>query len=430
MTAYDRTGWRQVGACLFLLAACGMIASTFSIVAVPLSQEFKPSRMVLMLAMTAMSAATAFLSPLIGNLMDRASVRTLMFIGAASVSCGFLALSFVGSFIQVIAVYGLFMAPANVLIGPLAATVLLSRWFVERRGRALGIALAGISIGGFVFPPIMQALLEGQDWRGGLRILALILAACTVPAALLIVNRPADRGLKGEGTRVTEAVPGAAEPARPSSRAILSDPTFWLIAAVFAVVMAGMKGMVTNLAPIAIDEGIDAEAAALLISMYAAGGFFAKFAFAAFADRAPPRALLRIALFGYAAGMACLIWPELGYGMIAAGVVLIGFFGGFVVPLQSFLVPRIFGGNVVGRASGLLNMVVLLALLLSPPVFGLIYDLTGDYDAIFIAFAGLTLAILAAAVPFLRLHLREGGEESPAAELETSREGRHAQGIR
>lgn len=409
MTPYDRMGWRQVGACLFLLAACGMIASTFSIVAVPLSQEFKPSRMVLMLAMTAMSGATALLSPLIGNVMDRASVRTLMLIGSASIACGFLALSCAGSFIQVIVIYGVFMAPANVLIGPMAATVLLSRWFVERRGRALGIALAGISIGGFLFPPVTQALLEGQDWRGGLRILALILAACTVPAALLIVNRPADRDLEREGSRVMEAVPGAVEPPLLSTRAILSDPTFWLIAAVFAVVMAGMKGMVTNLAPIAIDEGIGAEAAALLISMYAAGGFSAKFAFAAFADRASPRVLLRVALLGYAAGMAYLIWPELGYGMMAVGVVLIGFFGGFVVPLQSFLVPRIFGRNVVGRASGLLNMVVLVALLVSPPVFGLIFDLTGDYDAIFIAFAGLSLAILAAAVPFLRLHPREGG---------------------
>lgn len=308
-----------------------------------------------------------------------------------------------------IAIYGVFMAPANVLIGPMAATVLLSRWFVERRGRALGIALAGISIGGFVFPPIMQALLDGHDWRGGLQLLALILAGCTVPAAMLVVNSPAQRSLEGEGTRAEELAAGAAEAPPLSSRAILSDSTFWLIAAVFAVVMAGMKGMVTNLAPIAIDEGIGADAAALLISIYAAGGFTAKFAFAAFADRMPPRTLLRIALFGYAAGMACLIWPEFGYGMIATGVILIGFFGGFVVPLQGYLVPQIFGRNVVGRASGLLNMVVLVTLLASPPVFGLIFDLTGDYDAIFIAFAGLTVTILAAAVPLLRLHPRGAG---------------------
>lgn len=407
MTTYTCTGWRQVGACLLLLAACGMIASTFSLVAVPLGEAFKPSRMVLMLAMTAMSGTTAALSPLMGNIMDRASMRSLMMAGSLSVVTGFLMLSFAGSFLQVILIYGVFMAPASLLIGPMAATVLLSRWFVERRGRALGIALAGISLGGFVFPPIVEALLDGQDWRPALRLLALIVAACTIPAALLIVDSPADRGLEGEGTsRIGQAF-GSGEPSRLSTRAIVSDRTFWLIAAVFAVVMAGMKGMVTNLAPIAIDEGIDTGAAALLISVFAASGFSAKFVFAAVADRMPPKTLLCMALLGYAAGMTCLIWPELGYGMMATGVALVGFFGGFIVPLQSFLVPRIFGRNVAGRASGLLNMVVLVTLLASPPVFGLIFDLTGSYDAVFVAFAGSALVVLVVVIPLLRMNSRK-----------------------
>ena len=33
------------------------------------------------------------------------------------------------------------------------------------------------------------------------------------------------------------------------------DPSFWLVALLVAIVAAGMKGMVTNLAPIALDEG-------------------------------------------------------------------------------------------------------------------------------------------------------------------------------
>ena len=48
-------------------------------------------------------------------------------------------------------VFGLLIAPANVLIGPVAATVLLSRWFADLRGRAIGIAIAGIAAGGLVF---------------------------------------------------------------------------------------------------------------------------------------------------------------------------------------------------------------------------------------------------------------------------------------
>ena len=64
-----------------MLAAAGMIASTYSIVAIPLAKEFQPSRMVLMLAMTVLSATSAALMPLLGNLMDRFSVRKLMVAG-------------------------------------------------------------------------------------------------------------------------------------------------------------------------------------------------------------------------------------------------------------------------------------------------------------------------------------------------------------
>ncbi|WP_254514964.1 MFS transporter [Novosphingobium sp. G106] len=83
MPASFAVGWRQVGICFLLLSATGMIASTYSIVAVPLAKEFQPSRMVLMLAMTVYSGASAVLMPLLGNLMDRVSVRRLMIAGGA-----------------------------------------------------------------------------------------------------------------------------------------------------------------------------------------------------------------------------------------------------------------------------------------------------------------------------------------------------------
>ena len=60
---------------------------------------------------------------------------------------------------------------------------------------------------------------------------------------------------------------------------------------------------------------------------------------------------------------------------------------------------------MIGRATGLLSLVMLVFSLATPPAFGLIYDRTGSYDAVF-----LVLAVLAAAtlipVPFIRMHPR------------------------
>lgn len=220
-----------------------------------------------------------------------------------------------------------------------------------------------------------------------------------------MVNRPSDRGLQPDGAdaepQVTPAQARAA--AIPlKARTLFTDPTFWLFAAVFALVMSGMKGMVTNLAQIAGDEGITASQAAPLISIYSACGFFAKLGFAGIANRLNPRTLMFVSLAGFATGMACMILADMGYWVILGGVALIGLFGGMMTPMQGLMMPRIYGVHVVGKASGILNLVVLCALLSTPPIFGLISDQTGSYDAIFIAFVALAAAVMLA-VPHIRL---------------------------
>ena len=408
-------GWRQVAASFLLLAAAGMIAPTYSIIAVPLAQEFKPTRMVLMLAMTVLSGACAVLSPLLGNLMDRFPLRWMMLAGATALGLGYVAMSFATTFNQVLVIFGVLIAPANVLMGPVAITVLLSRWFAQKRGRAVGIAIAGISAGGFLFPIIIRALFDAYEWRTGLQFLGLILFLWTVPVIMLIIDRPSDRGLNPDGAaeppRMTQA-----EMDKPviSVWKLLSDPAFWMIVFTVSIVTAGMKGMITNLASLAVDIGIKAGDAALLISLYSGCSFIAKLSFAALADKLGPRPLMFLALGGFAAGMACLTQAWMGYGMIAVGVALIGLLGGFMVPIESYLAPRVFGLRAVGRAMGLLSGVILIAMLASPPLFGLIFDLTGSYTGIFWTFCGLALTALLW-VPVIRLTARAEKEPEPAA---------------
>lgn len=403
------TGIRQVAICFLLLASATMLASTYSVIAVSLMQEFQTSRMVLMLSMTVMSAVTALLAPFAGTLLDRVSLRGMMLLGCALLAGGHLALSYATSFNQVLVIYGLIMAPAAILIGPIAATVLLSRWFVRRRGATIGIAVAGISMGAVLYPPIIQALLDGHHWREALRLLALILFCCTVPAALLVVNRPADRGLHSDGAETDpEANAGGSPAARPTIavRTLLTDPTFWLVALVIMVVTSGLKGLATNFVPIARDEGISADVAALLLSSYAACGVLAKLLFAAVADRMSLRVILFMMLGGFATGMAVMTQAHGGFWVIAVGTSLIGLSGAAMVAMQSVLAARIFGQQVVGRVMGILSTVLLVGSLLTPPLFGRIFDVTGSYSAIFMVFAGLAAATMLS-VPYIRLHPKD-----------------------
>jgi MFS family permease len=405
-------GWRQVFASMVIMACSAMVASTYGIVAVPLAEEFHTSRMVLMLAMTVMAAGSGILSPFLGNLMDKVSLRKVIGVGIALLVGGYLALSFVTSFIQVIIICGLFFAGSNILAGPISASVLLTRWFDKRRGTALGIAISGIAAGTVIFPLVIQALFDAFEWRNGLRGLALILFLCCVPALMLLVNRPEDRGLHADGADQPPAARLAGQAPALSTGAILSDPAFWLVAFVITVVLSGMMGMVTNVVPMARDLGIEANAAAAIVSVYAATGVVAKLSFAAIADRLNPRYLMFVVLALFGSGMFCLAHATAGYSMILVGAGLIGT-GGMMIPLQSFIVPRIFGLEVVGRVSGLLGFVNLCALLATPPIFGLVYDRMHSYAPAFFAFAGLAV-IAMLLVPRIRLHPRPTVEAAPS----------------
>ncbi|TFY61497.1 hypothetical protein EVJ58_g4473 [Rhodofomes roseus] len=62
--------------------------------------------------------------------------------------------------------------------------ILLPQWFVRRRGLATGIIFAGSGLGGFVFPFLIQTLLERCGFRWTLRIWALAVLV-TVGIAIL-----------------------------------------------------------------------------------------------------------------------------------------------------------------------------------------------------------------------------------------------------
>ena len=75
-----------------------------------------------------------------------------------------------------------------------------------------------------------------------------------------------------------------------------------------------------------------------------------------------------------------------------------------MVPVESFIAPRVFGQRAVGRAMGLLSGTILIALLATPPLFGLIFDRRAA-TGIFWTFSGLAVAALVM-VPAIRLHPR------------------------
>src|SRR3990172_5786437 len=76
---------------------------------------------------------------------------------------------------------------------PLVSTV--SRWFVARRGLALGIAGLGSGTGTFLFTPLMGQLIASAGWRQAYVIAGIGAAVLLVAAAAFLIRAPQSKGL-------------------------------------------------------------------------------------------------------------------------------------------------------------------------------------------------------------------------------------------
>jgi MFS family permease len=110
-------------------------------------------------------------------------------------------------------------------------TLLVARWFVAQRGRAMALSILGMSLGGFDFAPIVGLLIEGIGWR--LALIASGLGGSAVLLLLALVVRERPGGDDREGASGAASAPLKTAPSRtvaPKVGPLLRRLDFWFIA--------------------------------------------------------------------------------------------------------------------------------------------------------------------------------------------------------
>jgi MFS family permease len=388
-------GWNVVGVTLvFQAVTVGILIYCFALFVVPWLDEFGASRGKVMVAITALQLGIGLLSPLVGRAMDVMAIRWLVVTGALITSGGLFLASQATAMWQIVMLYALVLPFGMALAGPLAAQTLVTRWFLGRRGMALGISAVGTSIGGFSFPFLTGALLEHYGWRATLQSLSLLTVVLVVPLVVWILRRQPPALRRGNvGARA-----GAIGEGEWTMAQIVRTPMFWIAVCGFLPVNASFGSVQFNLGAFTSDLGLPASYAALLISVSSGFMIAGKFAFGAAADRVDHRRLYYV----MAAGMACslvLLMNATGPWTLLAAASLTGLSGGGIMTLMAVVFGSRFGAVSFGRAMGLGTLFITLASL-GPLLAGWMYDLTGSYDP---AFSLFILLLAPAAVAVSRL---------------------------
>jgi MFS family permease len=406
VTRVERTprwfyGWNVVGAALLSQAvAFGATIYSYGVFITPLALEFQASRFATLMGMAVFNAAMSLTSPFIGHALDTRSVRAVMISGALLLGGGFVAMAHATALWQVGIAYASAVAIGATMMGPLAGATLAANWFHLRRGRALGIAAMGTSIGGFLIPPAAAFLIVTLGWRNAFQILGVAVVLMTIPPLwMIVVNRPEHRGSWPDG------IPPEADELRDSpnpvqtewtTRAILGQRSFWVITISVGLLVTGFSAVMANLVPLAEDQGIGAQQASYLMSCLAGFGVLGKLSFGAAADRIDKRTALWMAI-GLAAGSIALLLGSPSYTRLLVASAGFGLASGGLLPVWGALIGLGFGRDAFGRVMGLMSPIMLPIVLPGAPLAGWIFDQTGSYTTafqIFLVGFGLSAATL------------------------------------
>jgi MFS family permease len=384
MTKLEHQRWVIVGALsIALFLSMGTAFDAFGIFLVPLQQHFGWSRAQSSLLFTAMALLYAASMPVAGWLLDHFDARFVIGAGAVFCGSGMVCASLSNYYPSMMAAYALVGIGIG-LDAYVPVVVVITNWFNERRGLALGVALSGEFVGLMVMAPVLTRTISSFTWRAGYMVIATLMFFVLLPLAVVIVRT---------GPRATQerahANGSADSHAGMEIRDALRSRSFWMLAIAQICWGCSLTGLFIHLAAYMTGVGYSSEATGLAMSIFAGLGILGQPLAGGITDRLGAQLSLVVTFSLMAAGSLSLIWANsLGFLSVYVGT---GLIANSPVLLTGILVADCLGLKRYGSLEGLLGSAAQFGAAFGPELSGLILDATASYTLAF-----LLLAILQA----------------------------------
>lgn len=375
-------GWK-----LIVTACTGVIFSSIvlpyysiGVLVDPVTSEFGWSRAQFQAAIFFSSGLGALTAPIVGWLNDRYGARRVALPGIVGLSIGFfIASTLNGQLWMLYIAYGS-MALLGAGTIPVTWTRAIATNFFQRRGLALGLTLTGTGICAMLVPHYLVWVSSHFGWRGA--YIALGLATLVIAGSVVYLGfKPVEPDKKDHDLNAYDGVSLTLYQA-------LCGYRFWIL--LFSILFAyfGFSGIAPNLFASLTDNGLSANKAATVQSIYGISIIIGRIVVGYLIDRfwAPGVAAVSL-LLPMAGALMFLGSPDFYLAITAA--FLIGFSAGAELDLLSFLAARYFGLRHYAKIYSILYAGLAICSGVAPMLFARVYDVTNNYD-----FGFLVAAIL------------------------------------
>lgn len=382
--------WIAIATMLTLMTTNGMIIGGINVFDESLLGEFGWTRASLKFRDLLTFAIAGLLGPITGALADRFGVKRLMIFGAALLAVCYFYYGRIQSIGEMYVIHALF-ALVLATCGLIVAIILVSHWFVEKRGTAIGIALVGTSLGGMFFPQLGTRLIQQEGWRSGFQYEALAPILLIVLIVLVIRNRPSDRGLTALG-EADQPAEKATEVGGVEYGVAIRTATFWALAFAAMTTFYSILGAQAHLFLHFRDLGFEPVTASTALSVLYGMALIGKFGFGFLADHWNQKRVLIANIIVMWLGAVCL--ASMKPGILWPAVILFGLGWGGLYTLLQLLTMNCFGLKAAGKILGTITVLDAIGGGLGIWLTGLLYDRTGGYQAPFTVLAVLIFLAL------------------------------------
>jgi MFS family permease len=390
----SRYAWARLAVVLALMTIGSSAMYVVSVVLPTVQAEFGVARADASLPYTLMMVGFGVGGVAMGRLADRFGVMAVVMLGAAGLGTGFVAAGLSGNLVVFALAHGVLLGALGcaTTFAPLVADT--SLWFVKRRGIAVAICASGNYLAGALWPPLVQWGISQHGWRSTYFALG---AFCAVSMLLLaLCLRPRPPALDPAAPASVAAAGRAPVPStRPFGLSMNQAQALLCLAGVACCVAMAMPQV--HIVAYCGDLGYGVARGAEMLSLMLACGIVSRLVSGAICDRIGG---LRTLLLGSVLqGLALLLFLPFD-GLVSLYVIsaLFGLFQGGIVPSYAIIVREHFPAAEAGARVGTVLMATLLGMALGGWLSGLVFDMTGSYQAAFVNGVGWNLVNLSIAL--------------------------------
>ena len=382
--ALSRTGLRRVLAvlCCTEITSWGVLYYAFPVLAPAIARNTGWSATWVTAAFSAGQVTAAVAGIPVGRWLDRWGPRRVMTAGsvlAVPAVLGIATARTIPWFVAAWIVAG--CAMAAVLYPPAFAA--LTRWWGQRRVRALTAVTLVAGLASTVFAPLTALVSAHLDWRHTYVVLAAVLAVVTIPAHLF--------GLAGHWP-AGEAGHEVAPP-----RSVYRSRAFVLLAVALSLAAFAIYAVVVNLVPLLVGRGMATSTAALALGLGGVGQVSGRLGYGKLVAVTSVRTRTSLVLGAAAATIALLAVVPGPTVLVILIAMLVGATRGVFTLVQATAVSDRWGAAHFGRLNGLLSAPATLAMSVAPWAGTALAVWLGGYPRVFLLLGvvGVVAAVIA-----------------------------------